>query len=177
AVCINQTDPNLPACHPPTGLQNLFVNPPKLAGAVPGSLDGPACGNFVAIPLPLNNGTQPAMVRLSANATAATGISPRRDRDTFLPKCLPPTTPCQPVGCFDGLGSAFDLLVTGPITTTGVGSFFRSTDGTCSGESAGTTEINVAADQAAAGAPMWGPGAAGRLNGLCPALPNKRTDL
>jgi hypothetical protein len=96
AVCINQTDPNLPACHPPTGLQKLFVNPSKLAGAVPGSLDGSACGSFVAIPLPLKNGTQPAMVqvRLSANATAAMGTSPRRDRDTFVLKCLPRTTPC-----------------------------------------------------------------------------------
>src|SRR5262249_46445571 len=96
AVCINQTDPNLPACHAPTGLQKLFVNPPKLAGAVPGSLDGSACGSFGAIPLPLKNGTQPAMVqvRLSANATAAKGTSPRRDRDTFVLKCLPRTTPC-----------------------------------------------------------------------------------
>src|SRR5262249_35766817 len=96
AVCITQTDPTLPACHAPTGLQKLFVNPPKLDGAVPGSLDGPACGSFVAIPLPLKGGTQPAMVqvRLSANATAAQGTSPRRDRDTFVLKCLPRTTPC-----------------------------------------------------------------------------------
>jgi hypothetical protein len=94
AVCINQTDPNLPACHPPTGLQKLFVNPPKLAGAVPGSLDGPACGSFVAIPLPLMNGTQPAKVLLSANATAAKGTSPLTDRDTYVLKCLPRTTPC-----------------------------------------------------------------------------------
>jgi hypothetical protein len=94
AVCINQTDPNLPACQPPTGLQKLFVNPPKLAGAVPGSLDGPACGSFVAIPLPLMNGTQPAKVLLSANATAAQGTSPRTDRDTYVLKCLPRTTPC-----------------------------------------------------------------------------------
>src|SRR5215475_3858768 len=93
AVCINQTDPNLAACHPPTGLQKLFVTP-KLAGAVPGSLDGSACGSFVAIPLPLKGGKQPAMVRLSANATAATGISPRTDRDTFVLECLPRTTPC-----------------------------------------------------------------------------------
>src|SRR5262249_54918327 len=49
-----------------------------------------------AIPLPLKGGTQPAMarVRLSANATAAQGTSPRRDRDTFVLKCLPRTTPC-----------------------------------------------------------------------------------
>jgi len=94
AVCIDQTDPNLPTCHPPTGLQKLFVNPPNLAGAVPGSLDGPACGSFVALPLPLNNGTQPAMIRLSANATAPNGTSPLRDRDTYVLKCLPRTTPC-----------------------------------------------------------------------------------
>src|SRR6516165_2327081 len=50
AVCINQTDPNLSACHPPTGLKKLFVSP-KLAGAVPGSLDGSACGSFVAMPV------------------------------------------------------------------------------------------------------------------------------
>src|SRR5215475_7588650 len=64
AVCINQTDPNLAACHPPTGLQKLVVSP-KLAGAVPGSLDGSACGSFDAMPVKQN-----AMVRLSANATA-----------------------------------------------------------------------------------------------------------
>src|SRR5262249_7804533 len=68
AVCINQTDPNLSACHPPTGLTKLTVSP-KLAGAVPSSLDGSACGSFVAIPLPLKHGKQPAMVRLFANST------------------------------------------------------------------------------------------------------------
>src|SRR5262249_17406281 len=95
AVCPTQPDRTRPAGHPPTGLQTLFASPSKLAGAVPGSLDGPACGSFVAIPLPLkNNGTQPATVRLSANATAAMGTSPLRDRDTFVLKCLPRTTPC-----------------------------------------------------------------------------------
>src|SRR5262249_54495086 len=70
ASCITQPDPTLPPCHPPTGPQKFFVNPPKLPGAVPASLDGPACGSFVATPLPLNTGPHPAMVRLSANATA-----------------------------------------------------------------------------------------------------------
>src|SRR5262249_53200745 len=94
AVCINQTDPNLAACHPPPGLQTLFVNPPNPAGAVRGPLDGSAGGSFAATPLPLKNtGPHPAMVRLSANATAAMGTRPRRDRDTFVLKCLPRTTP------------------------------------------------------------------------------------
>src|SRR6516165_2924123 len=50
AVCVNQTDPNLSACHPPAGLKKLFVSP-KLADAVPDSLDGSACGSFVALPV------------------------------------------------------------------------------------------------------------------------------
>ena len=89
AVCINQTDPNLAACHPPTGLQKLFVSPRLPAAAVPGSLDGSACGSFVAVPV-----TQNRMVRFNANATAAKGTSPLTDRDTYVLKCLPRTTPC-----------------------------------------------------------------------------------
>ena len=89
AVCINQTDPNLAACHPPTGLQKLFFSPRLPAGGVPSSLDGSACGSFVAVPV-----TQNRMVRFNANATAAKGTSPRRDRDGFVLRCLPRTTSC-----------------------------------------------------------------------------------
>ena len=89
AVCINQTDPNLAACHPPTGLKKLFVSPRLPAAAVPGSLDGSACGSFVAMPVKQN-----ARVRISANATAAKGTSPRRDRDGFVLRCVPRSTPC-----------------------------------------------------------------------------------
>jgi hypothetical protein len=113
AVCINQTDPNLPACHPPTGLQKLFVNPPKLAGAVPGSLDGSACGSFVAMPL-----KQSARVRLSANATAAKGTSPRRDRDTFVLECLPRTTPCPSTSTTTTTTSSTSTTTTVPTTST-----------------------------------------------------------
>src|SRR5262249_53896373 len=41
AVCIDQQDPNLPTCHPPTHLEKLHVNS-KLP--VPSTLQGSACG-------------------------------------------------------------------------------------------------------------------------------------
>ena len=94
AVCINQQDPNLPTCHPPASLQKLHVNS-KLAGAEPSSpFVGSACGTFVDVAVPSNK--KRGMLRLSANATAPKGTKPRRDRDTFILKCLPRTTPCGP---------------------------------------------------------------------------------
>ena len=97
AVCIDQQDPNLPTCHPPTHLDKLHANP-KLA--VPSTLQGSACGTFVD--LPVRSDKKRGMLRLGANATAPKGTNPRRDRDTFVLKCLPRTTPCP----------------TGPTTTT-----------------------------------------------------------
>jgi hypothetical protein len=93
AVCINQQDPNLPECHPPTRLQKLHPNP-RLAGAVPSPLEGSVCGTFVDIPV--RSDKKRGMLRLGVNATAPKGTSPRRDRDTFVLKCLARTTPCSP---------------------------------------------------------------------------------
>src|SRR5262245_1120703 len=90
AVCINQEDPNLPACHPPTNLQKLHVNS-KLAK--PSSFEGSACGTFVDVTVPSN---KKRGQRLSVNATAPKGSKPRRDRDTFILKCSARTTPCGP---------------------------------------------------------------------------------
>jgi hypothetical protein len=91
AVCIDQQDPNLPTCHPPTHLEKLHVNS-KLAGAVPSPLEGSACGSFVDVPI--RSDKKRGMLRLSANATASKDSNPRRDRDTFVLKCLARTTPC-----------------------------------------------------------------------------------
>jgi hypothetical protein len=92
AVCINQQDPNLPTCHPPASLQKLHVNS-KLASAEPSSFVGSACGTFVDVTVPSD---KKRGMRLSANATAPKGSKPRRDRDTFILKCLARTTPCPP---------------------------------------------------------------------------------
>src|SRR5262245_1373403 len=109
AVCIDQRDPNLPTCHPPSHLQKLHVNS-KLAAAVPTPLDS-ACGSFIDLPIPLHrvhNGTQAGRLRLPANATAPTGTNPLRDRDAFVVECLPRTTPC----------ASTTTTTTAPTTTT-----------------------------------------------------------
>src|SRR5262249_17021688 len=109
AVCIDQRDPNLPTCHPPSHLQKLHVNS-KLAAAVPTPLDS-ACGSFIDLPIPLHrvhNGTQAGRLRLPANATAPTGTNPLRDRDAFVLECLPRTTPC----------ASTTTTTTAPTTTT-----------------------------------------------------------
>ena len=91
AVCIDQEDPNLPTCHPPNHLEKLHVNS-RLAGAVPSSPQGSACGGFVDIQV--RSDKKRGVLRLGVNATAPKGTNPRRDRDTFVLKCLPRSTPC-----------------------------------------------------------------------------------
>ena len=121
AVCVNQTDPNLSACHPPTGLKKLFVSS-KLAGALPASLDGSVCGSFIPLTLPLHDGThngkRTAMVRLSANATAPNGTNPLRDRDTFVLECLPRTTPCPTTSTTTTTSTTRTMPTTTTTTTT-----------------------------------------------------------
>jgi len=134
AVCINQQDPNLPTCHPPTRLQKLHVNP-RLAGAAPNSpFQGSVCGSFVDVPI--RSDKKRGMLRLGVNATAPKGTSPRRDRDTFVLKCLPRTTPCPPQNAttttttpVGGGGST-----TTTIQATSMGCEFR--DGKCTGSCA-----------------------------------------
>jgi len=108
AVCIDQQDPNLPTCHPPTHLDKLHANP-KLA--VPSTLQGSACGTFVD--LPVRSDKKRGMLRLGANATAPKGTNPRRDRDTFVLKCLPRTTPCP-----TGATTTTTTTLSGGTTTT-----------------------------------------------------------
>src|SRR5262249_26471549 len=131
AVCINQEDPNLPTCNPPTRLQKLHVNS-KLADAVPSSREGSACGTFVDVPIASNK--KRGMVRLSANATAPKGTNPRRDRDTFVLKCLARSTPC-PTG---PTTTTTTTLAGGMTTTTNQATALGCTfgDGRCTGSCA-----------------------------------------
>ena len=96
AVCIDQS--NLPACHPPTGLQTLHVSSKLPTAAIPSSLTGSACGSFVQVPVNLHTGAhtgkKTGKLLVPANATAAaTGTTPRGDRDTYVLECLPSSTP------------------------------------------------------------------------------------
>ena len=95
AVCIDQS--NLPACHPPTGLQALHLSSKLPAAALPSSLTGATCGSFVDVPVKLHhgahNGKGTGMLLLQANATAVAGTTPGADRDTYVLECLPSSTP------------------------------------------------------------------------------------
>ncbi len=98
AVCIAQADPNLPACTPPGEQFRRVVVNTRLEPALPPVLAGPACGPPVPLALPVrmraNGGKVAGKVALPANATAAPGARPARDRDKFVLRCLPRTSPC-----------------------------------------------------------------------------------
>jgi hypothetical protein len=127
AVCIDQQDPNVPTCHPPARLAKLHVSS-KLAGAMPSSFEGSACGTFVDVPV--RSDKKRGMLRLSVNATAPKDTKPRRDRDTFILKCLARTTPCPPTTTTTTLAGAG-----GPTTTTiqGTSMGCEFHDGMCTG--------------------------------------------
>jgi plastocyanin len=95
AVCVGQSDPNLPACTPPAALRRLTVNL-RLESALPATPAGSACGAFIDLSVPVkvkrNGRKQPGMLALPANATAERGSTPARDRDKFVLKCLPSTS-------------------------------------------------------------------------------------
>jgi hypothetical protein len=126
AVCIDQQDPNLPTCHPPTQLEKLHVNS-KLA--VPSTRQGSACGTFVD--LPVRSDKKRGMLRLGANATAPKGTNPRRDRDTFVLKCLPRTTPCP-----TGPTTTTTTTLSGGTTTTTISMGCTFKNGACTGSCA-----------------------------------------
>jgi hypothetical protein len=163
AVCINQQDPNLPACHPPASLQKLHVNS-KLVGAEPSSFVGSACGTFVGVPVPSNR--KRGMVRLSANATAPKSTKPRRDRDTFILKCVARTTPCGPT-----TSTTTTTTLAGATTTTikGISTGCTFHDGMCTGSCAPGSRCGavVGTGSCACRSDSCGAASAPQCNGAC----------
>src|SRR5262249_17341927 len=131
AVCIDQQDPNLPECHPPSSLQKLHPNP-RLDGAVPSPLEGSVCGTFVDVPV--RSDKKRGMLRLNVNATAPKGTNPRRDRDTFVLKCLARTSPCSPTTSTTTTTTTTLAGAGGPTTTIqGISMGCEFHDGMCTG--------------------------------------------
>jgi hypothetical protein len=116
AVCVGQTDPNLPACTR-APLRGIYLHVRRLG--VPGvdfepdyiprrSLlstalpwewrSGPSCGDPIGMTVQgrvTKDGRKfPGRLEISLDAIAARGTSPARDRDTIILGCLPRTTPC-----------------------------------------------------------------------------------
>jgi hypothetical protein len=102
SLCINQTDPNVPSCTPPAGLDGVKVKAQgkvKLNVQVPQPLQGPSCGPNLdgTVPVKLDKQQQPkgaGKAKISVTAKAVKGTKPRTDGDRFTIKCLPRTAAC-----------------------------------------------------------------------------------
>jgi hypothetical protein len=97
ALCINQTDVNVPQCTPPASLDSVKVKAKgavKLNVQVPQLLTGSECGSFVDVTLtiPLKKNGKPKNIpqaKLSIVAKAPKGTKPRTDQDQIVLKCMP----------------------------------------------------------------------------------------
>jgi len=101
-LCINQTDPNLPDCTAPTGLDSVKVSK-KIKLAVPALLTGSTCGAFVDIEVPAKvkrdksgnvKSAKAGKLKLTLKAKAVKSTKPRTDEDTVTLVCVPRTVAC-----------------------------------------------------------------------------------
>jgi hypothetical protein len=101
-LCINQTDPNLADCTPPSGLDSLIVKG-KVNISAPQLLDGSACGAFVDIEVPTKvkrdkdgniKSAKAGKVKLKLKAKGVAGTKPRTDTDKVTLVCVPRTVDC-----------------------------------------------------------------------------------
>jgi hypothetical protein len=94
AGCVNQTDPALPACTPPTALASAKIKG-KLAIDVSALLQGPRCTSVVQASVPVKRNKKNAYLagksklRLKGKAKAPKGTSPRTDADKWTIQCEP----------------------------------------------------------------------------------------
>jgi hypothetical protein len=105
AACINQTDPNLPDCTPPTGLDKAKV-PGAFNIEIPQVLEGSACGAFLDVDVAVKvkrNGTKTfGKAKIKGIGRGVKGTKPRKDTDNFSIRCYPRTVECpaSPSGAF-----------------------------------------------------------------------------
>lgn len=102
-LCVNQRDPNLADCMPPTGLDRVMVKAQgkvKLGVMVPQLLEGGQCGAFLdgTIPVKVTKKGKllPGKAKLKIAAKARKGTKPRPDNDAVTIQCLPRTAACPP---------------------------------------------------------------------------------
>ena len=130
ALCINQTDPNLPDCTPPASLRRVTVTDErkvKLNLAVPQLLEGSACGAFIDATIPVRVSKKgkvlgPGEAKVKITAHVPKGAKSRTDADAITIKCFPCTTACSP--------STTTTLITTTTTTLASGCFTDTGDGT-----------------------------------------------
>jgi len=101
-LCINQTDPNLTDCTPPSGLDSLKVKG-KVNISVPQFLTGSACGAFADIEVPTKvkrdkegniKTAKAGKLKFKVTAKGVKGTKPRDDVDNVTLVCVPRTVAC-----------------------------------------------------------------------------------
>jgi hypothetical protein len=95
AICVNQTDPNLPECSPPVGgLAKVTVKNARELVA-PEAITASACSPFVdfTIEARINDAgkcrAKKSRAKIKGKARAVEGTRPRGDADKWIVQCAP----------------------------------------------------------------------------------------
>jgi plastocyanin len=145
AVCVGQTDPNLPACTP-APLRQIFREVRRrgtlgrdsgldrtqtsiLATSLPMEWrSGPSCGqpNLIEVHgrVTPDGRKLPGRLEIAVDAVAVRGTNPARDHDTIILECLPRTTPC-PGDAPPTTTTTLPGLTTNPTVIVGAGGGIR----------------------------------------------------
>jgi hypothetical protein len=101
AACINQSDPNLPDCTPPTGLDKAKI-PGAFSIEIPQVLEDSACGAFVDVEVKVKRNGKFGKRKIRGNGKGVQGTRPRKDVDNWTLRCYPRTVACpaSPSGAF-----------------------------------------------------------------------------
>ena len=104
SACINQSDPNLPECTPPAGLDVAKASGKasgqkgKIEIGVPQLLEGSTCGAVLDLQANIkvkNSGKKkPGKAKLKLQAKGVKGTKPRKDKDSVQLICMPRETEC-----------------------------------------------------------------------------------
>jgi len=95
ALCVNQTDPNVPKCTPMPPLTSLTSNIGALVNRTP--LVGSACGAFAPVVVALKGKNHNKPKTFTMKVTAKSSGKPKKDVDQLKIKCTPNPS-CVPSG-------------------------------------------------------------------------------
>lgn len=123
ALCLNQADPNVPACTPPPALESVLLRG-QLAAAVatptPRDMSGPMRTDFVDFAVAAH-GRRPGRLNVRFSARAPDGVTPAVDTDWIKLVCVPRKFDECP------LGSVTTSTTNVPATTTQPGETVTTT--------------------------------------------------
>ena len=100
AICVNQTDPNLPDCTPPAGGLDRGRVRDAISLDAPDAITQPGCSPWVDFRVEArinragNYVAKKSRVKIKGKARAIAGTKPRKDTDKWIVQCAPRLTAC-----------------------------------------------------------------------------------